>query len=238
MSTLQERFAIAITHYEATKKTRFVPAHLAEFCKTTRAAVSGWVDGPTKDLKRDNNARAALFLGVSEKWLAGDKVPMLDDQSAASTMQSEQFHLDNNVELGKKVKIIHKTTPVISWVQAGAWTDAMRADVTNKIKDIPYNPKAGKNGFGLIVVGESMMPDFKPGIVIYVNPDYQFSDIKSGDLIIVSCAGDTEATFKKIVIEGSTKYLTPINKNWPEQFIPLREDCRFVGKVVGLYQEF
>ena len=82
-----------------------------------------------------------------------------------------------------------------------------------------------------------MSPKFEIGDRIYVNPDVQTFDLQSDDLVIVSCSGDTEATFKQLIIEGGSKYLKPLNPNWPEQIIKLSEDCRLVGKVVGLYRK-
>jgi SOS-response transcriptional repressor LexA len=65
----------------------------------------------------------------------------------------------------------------------------------------------------------------------------QTFDLQTGDLVIIACYGETEATFKKLIIEGDNKYLQPLNPNWPEQIIKLSEDCRLVGKVVGLYRK-
>ena len=82
-----------------------------------------------------------------------------------------------------------------------------------------------------------MKPDFKPGDRIYVNPDIQTFDLQTDDLVIIACSGETEATFKKLIIEGGDKYLQPLNPDWPDQIIKLTEDCRLVGKVVGLYRK-
>lgn len=134
--------------------------------------------------------------------------------------------------------IAGRLIPVISWVQAGSWTtvDAVPAG-TQFDEWLPPNPKCGKNGYGLEVVGESMLPDFRPGDKIYVNPDFQPSELKTGDLVIVSCEGDAEATFKKLIVESGNMYLQPLNPNWPEQTIPLMDGCKLVGKVVGLYRD-
>ena len=102
---------------------------------------------------------------------------------------------------------------------------------------LPPIKECGRNGYGLIVTGISMSPKFEPEDRIYVNPDFQVIDLKTGDLVIVSCAGDNEATFKQLIIEGTTKYLKPLNPKWDEQIIKLTEDCRLVGKVVGLYRK-
>ncbi len=134
--------------------------------------------------------------------------------------------------------IAGRLVPVISWVQAGTWTSADSVPMGTQFKEwLPPNPKCGKNGYGLIVVGESMFPDFRPGDKIYVNPDFQISDLKTGDLVIVACDGDTEATFKKLIVESNGMYLEPLNPKWHEKIMALREGCKLVGKVVGLYRD-
>lgn len=146
-------------------------------------------------------------------------------------------NLDNNVDLSQKIYPKGRPVPVISWVQAGDFTN-----VDTVIKDceidewLPPNDDCGRNGYGLRIVGNSMSPYFIPEDRIYVNPDVQTFDLKTNDLVIVSCAGDTEATFKKLIIEGASSYLQPLNPDWPEQIIKLTEGCKLVGKVVGLYR--
>ncbi|MDR8241331.1 peptidase S24, partial [Acinetobacter baumannii] len=34
-----------------------------------------------------------------------------------------------------------------------------------------------------------------------------------------------------------SKFLEPLNPDWPDKIIKLSEDCRLVGKVVGLYRD-
>lgn len=148
----------------------------------------------------------------------------------------QQF--DNNIDLSQKIYDRGRRIPVISWVQAGSMTSVDTVIKDAEIEEwLPPNDDCGKNGYGLRIVGNSMSPFFIPGDRIYVNPDIQTFDLKTDDLVIVSCLGDTEATFKKLIIEGSNRYLQPLNPNWPEQIIKLTEDCRLVGKVVGLYRK-
>ena len=52
MSTLQERFRLAIKHYEEATGKRFVKAHLADFCGVSRPAVSDWIDKMYKHLSK------------------------------------------------------------------------------------------------------------------------------------------------------------------------------------------
>ena len=144
--------------------------------------------------------------------------------------------IDKNVS--NPIPLIGKLIPVISWVQAGAWTTVDSVPAGTQFDEwLPPNPKCGKNGYGLEVVGESMLPDFRPGDKIYVNPDFQVSDLKTGDLVIVSCEGDKAATFKKLIVETDNMYLQPLNPEWSEKAIALEDGCKLVGKVVGLYRD-
>lgn len=143
-----------------------------------------------------------------------------------------------DVNISEPMPLIGKLIPVISWVQAGAWTTVEAVPVGTQFEEwLPPNPKCGKHGYGLEVSGESMLPDFRPGDKIYVNPDFQINDLKTGDLVIVACDGETEATFKKLIVESNSMYLEPLNPKWLEKIMELREGCKLVGKVVGLYRD-
>ena len=198
------------------------PADLARAADVSGVAAGKWVHGESQP-KAQKLKMIARFLGVSDDWLLTGK---------------EASKLDNNVDLSQKISIKGRPVPVISWVQAGAWTGVDSIPVGTQFEEwLPPNPDSGKNGYGLIVVGSSMKPDFKPSDRIYVNPDIQTFDLQTDDLVIVSCSGESEVTFKKLIVEGDNKYLQPLNPNWPDQIIKLTEDCRLDGKVVGLYRK-
>lgn len=98
MSTLQERFALAIKQYEKISGKRFVKAHLADYCGVSRPAVSEWIDKNVQTLEQVNAEKAAKFLGVNHRWLNGFDTPMLDSVKT-----------DNEVITNKPYK------PVIAW---------------------------------------------------------------------------------------------------------------------------
>ncbi|WP_349929439.1 S24 family peptidase [Acinetobacter sp. A1-4-2] len=228
MSTLQERMAQAKAHYESVTGKKFKNTELANFVGVSKVNVGLWLNGPTQELEGSNLLKAATYLKVNSRWLAGEKAPMI----------LENHKLDNNVDLSQKISLEGRPIPVISWVQAGSWTTVESIPADTQFEEwLPPNKDCGKNGYGLVVRGVSMSPRFEPEDRIYVNPDIQTFDLQTDDLVIISCTGETEATFKKLIIEGGEKYLQPLNPNWPEQIIKLTEDCRLVGKVVGLYRK-
>lgn len=131
------------------------------------------------------------------------------------------------------VPLFGKAVPVISWSEAKIWPDL---DLTKFEEWLPANFKCGKNGYGLTVIGESMLPDFRPYDKIYINPDFKTDDLKTGDLVIVACEQETEATFKKLIVESNGMFLEPLNPKWHEKIIKLRKECKLIGKVIGLYR--
>lgn len=172
----------------------------------------------------------ANFLKVNSEWLISGSGEM----TLNINPNKEKF--DSNTS--NRFPIAGRLIPVISWIQAGSWTTVEAVPAGTQFEEwLPPNPKCGKHGYGLEVVGESMLPDFRPHDKIYVNPDFQISDLKTGDLVIVSCDGETEATFKKLIVESNGMYLEPLNPKWLEKIMELREGCKLVGKVVGLYRE-
>ena len=228
MSTLQERMAEAKKHYENVTGKKFKNTELADYVGVSKVNVGLWFKGPTQELEGSNLLKAATYLKVNSRWLAGEKAPMV--------LGEQRF--DNNIDLSQKIALEGRPIPVISWVQAGSWTgvDSVPRD-TEFSEWLPPNPDCGKNGYALVVKGLSMSPKFDPEDRIYVNPDIQTFDLKTNDLVIVSCAGDNETTFKKLIIEGNERYLQPLNPLWQEKIMQLTEDCRLVGKVVGLYRK-
>lgn len=97
MSTLQERFALAIKHYEKTSGKKFVKAHLADYCGVSRPAASEWIDKNVQTLEQGNAEKAAKFLGVNHRWLNGLSLSMLDD------VNTEEY------------KLIVPYRPVMAW---------------------------------------------------------------------------------------------------------------------------
>ena len=198
-------------------------AKLARMIGVSRPTIGNWIEGKSAPTG-ENLTNLANALKVDPNWLMSGK--------------ESRVRLDNNVDISQKIPFEGFPVPVISWVAAGSFgpieTVLRDAEVDEYLPPIK---ECGKNGYGLVVTGISMSPKFEPEDRIYVNPDFQVSDLKTGDLVIVSCAGDNEATFKQLIIEGTTKYLKPLNPKWGEQIIKLTEDCRLVGKVVGLYRK-
>lgn len=129
------------------------------------------------------------------------------------------------------IPVAPRMAPVLSWVQAGTMTNVEAVDMSQVGEWLPIPEGECEKCFYLKVQGLSNFPDFQEGDYILVDPTLQFSDMNSGDIIVVRKFDD--ATFKKLVIEtDGSKYLQALNPEFKPNIIALDEDCRFVGEVV------
>lgn len=191
----------------------------------------------------------ATLFKVDPVWLATGEGEMLTKPTPSELMQRIR-----DIENGgaRDSKIAPKGTvnvpmadnsdevPILSWVAAGSWSNVEAVTFDDAIGRVSRPKNLSKNGFALIVRGESMLPKFDPDDIIYVEPQTGLFALRNNDLVIVQCNDDTEATFKQLVL-GETSddmYLRPLNPNWHEQKMLPMGECNLVGKVVGKYVEF
>lgn len=124
--------------------------------------------------------------------------------------------------------------PIISYVQAGAWSpecDARNLDGT--VDYILTSEFHSLSTFALKVKGKSMEPDFVEGDVIIVDPELHPGP---GDYVVAKNGSD-EATFKKYRARGISESgeeifeLIPLNEDYAVRS-SAKEKIRIVGVVV------
>ncbi|MBE9590009.1 helix-turn-helix domain-containing protein [Moraxella sp. K127] len=136
---------------------------------------------------------------------------------------------------------VENPVPIISWVAAGSWSSSDAVEWLDE--DTEYLPRPANlsaDGFCLRVRGVSMMPEFKPDEVIFVEPNFGVWDLKNGDLVVVCENDNHEATFKQLIM-GETSadmYLKPLNPDWHEQRMTPKSEWELVGKVVGKWVKY
>ncbi|MGP5103636.1 helix-turn-helix domain-containing protein [Psychrobacter celer] len=123
--------------------------------------------------------------------------------------------------------------PVISWVAAGSFSDVMPVTIDDAIEWIDRPAHLSARAFGLVVQGRSMWPEFKPGEIIYVEPEISPLELEDGALVVIHCNDDKQATFKQLILGDSPEdmYLKPLNPDWPDQKIIPMGECTLVGVV-------
>ncbi|WP_431688934.1 LexA family protein [Hahella sp. NBU794] len=118
--------------------------------------------------------------------------------------------------------------PLISWEQAATWVE----EKEHNIQDAMHYPcpiKCSDQTFVLVVPGISMSPILNEGEYIFIDPDIK---PKHGSNVIVRLNGSKQATIKQVVVEAGQEYLKPANPQWPEQIVPLDENCTVIGVVI------
>ena len=184
----------------------------------------------------------ANILKVNPNWLATGEGEMTNKPTLEQLR--EQIKEIENKKMGElepsNILSNQNPVPVISWVAAGSWTDTVAVTLDDVIEYLPRPADLSAKGFCLVVRGESMLPEFKPNEIIYVEPEIGFWDLKNGDLVVVQEANNSEATFKQLVIGETSEdiYLRPLNKNWHEQRMIPKSEWTLVGKVVGKWVKY
>lgn len=118
--------------------------------------------------------------------------------------------------------------PLISLVQAGVWTEIQELPPLD-VELYPCPIKCSQHSFIVKVEGESMLPRFEEGDLIYVDPEAQ---VENGSYVVARLDDENQATFKQLIIDGNKKYLKALNPDWPNKFVPINGNCTIVGKVV------
>ena len=85
--------------------------------------------------------------------------------------------------------------------------------------------------FALHIVGDSMKPTIPRGSVVIVDPSTE----ATSRVVMVRQNGDSEATIKRLVIEGGVRYLKPDNPRYP--IMEMRADAIICGVAVKVGQD-
>lgn len=184
---------------------------ISKTLKVSKGAVSQWLNGTAKP-SGENLFRLSGLLKCSQEWLISGK-------------GEPEAQLVRDTAPGPEFK---KKLPLISWVQAGAWSTIVEKHPSQALH-YPCPVACSDRSFVLEVQGISMEPQFRNGDLIFVDPE---SEWRNGSFVVARLDSEDEATFKQLIIEGGHKYLKPLNPNWPEQIIPINGNCTIVGVVV------
>lgn len=139
----------------------------------------------------------------------------------------------SNVEAGPDVR---GRIPLISWVQAGMWSEAVDIYEPGYAERwLPFLKSNGEKTFALRVVGDSMTARFgksyPEGCVIFVDPENRTPE--NGDRIIAKLEDTQEVTFKVFTKDAGRCWLRPLNDSHP----PIYDAFSVVGKVIGKWED-
>ena len=214
MKTVAERLRLA------REQRGWTQSQLAAASDVSQGTIGNIESGARQS--RGSLPKIAKALGVSHDWLAdgeGEMVPVGGRVEASNVTPAP---------------IGTRPVPLISYVQAGYWTEATDpATVGDGFEYLLTDQELSGSAFALQIEGDSMLPQFKPGDRVIVDPEIC---PQPGDFV-VAMNGGHEATFKKyrprsLDASGNVVFeLVPLN----EDFAPMRSDqtpIRIVGTMM------
>lgn len=201
---------------ELRKKHGLTQQKLGELIGVKKSSISQW-ENDEHSPSGDNLAQLSKVFGVSAHWLAtGKGSPELLNVEPAVIPQ------------GNRV-------PILSYVQAGNWREMCEQATTfdGNVEYVSAGGEIGPYGFGLWLRGDSMLPQFKEGDLIIVDPD---ESPQPGDYVVAKNGSD-EATFKKYRPRGIDESgleafeLVPLNDDYPTMHSD-RQHIQIIGVMV------
>lgn len=201
---------------ELRKKHGLTQQKLGELIGVKKSSISQW-ENDEHSPSGDNLAQLSKVFGVSAHWLAtGKGSPELSNVEPAVIPQ------------GNRV-------PILSYVQAGNWREMCEQATAfdGNVEYVSAGGEIGPYGFGLWLRGDSMVPLFKEGDLIIVDPD---ESPQPGDYVVAKNGSD-EATFKKYRPRGIDESgqevfeLVPLNDDYPTMHSD-RQHIQIIGVMV------
>jgi SOS-response transcriptional repressor LexA len=133
-----------------------------------------------------------------------------------------------------------RRVPVISYIQAGTPREVVDAYAEGDgFETLGIDPdladRLGPHAFALRVEGESMVPDFRPGDYVLVDPD---APVRPGDIVVAKLDRDQSATLKKYRSRGQDAEghpvfeLVPLNLDYATVTVDASSPGRIIGPVV------
>lgn len=214
--------------YEAKKRELGVTQQMiADALDITQGAVGHYLNG-----------RNALNVAVASAFANALKASIAEfSPSLAKDAAQYAGSIEKNFTYAGRYKEAPRY-PVISSVQAGAWSEAIEPYTLHEISTwLESDAHIQGKAFWLLVDGDSMTAP--TGLSVpqgsYVLFDTGREAI-NGSLVVAKMSDVNEATFKKLVIEGGHRYLKGLNPNWP--IVPINGNCKIIGVAVESKMRF
>ncbi|MDE1493182.1 LexA family protein [Xenorhabdus bovienii] len=215
---------------ERRRSFRLTQRDIAQVVGVSPSAVTQWEQDATIP-SGESLLSLSKALDCSPEWImTGKDIPPAKEPRHLS---ANQFNV--------------KEVPVVSWVQAGQWTEPCPFSTsefpTIKSADdtVVATMKVSDCAFALKIKGESMTSTSGPlsipeGSIVIVDPEYGDMHDVVGRIVVAQLGRTGEATIKKLVADGSIYYLMPLNPSF--KTIEVNEDCRLIGVVKQIIINF
>ncbi|RLA58800.1 MAG: hypothetical protein DRQ89_14930 [Epsilonproteobacteria bacterium] len=216
MTLFKERLESSLTD-AGMSKVKF-----AELLEVNDQNITHWIS--RNGVSKGKLFKAAKILNVDPEWL---------NTGTHSVKEiAEEYNPPNTDKTTLTAVSITGKIPVISWTTAGDWHE-----IASNLQDydadewIPAIGSHSAQTYALRIRGDSMEPTIPNGSTIVVDPAIPAD---SNRVVVIRQNGDTEATCKRLIIEGGKRYLKPDNPRYPIlEMLPDAVICGVAVKIVA-----
>jgi len=223
MSKLKENIELLM------QKKGWNPYDLANASGVNQSTIHRFLAGDHGEPRSSTIKKLAVGLGVTELQLRG-LIDNYDTKLESSLLTVQEPSVWNE-------PIKSGFVPLISWVSAGIWCEAIDSYAVGDAEEWMHCPeKHSDNTYALRVRGDSMtnpipsQPSYPEGCIIYVDPKVQ---VHNGCRVIAKLPGINEATFKEYREDGGKRYLKPLNPQYP--MVEIFDNTLLCGVIIGKY---
>lgn len=207
------------------KLHKLTQERFAERLGVERGAVGNWELG--KGIKTENLAQISDEFNVPLDWIAHGRGPT----PGTNEPDPSPIHRPPPVILGER------DMPVYAAVEGGAGEMVVSTDPIELVPR-PWYMREVRDGYAVLVVGDSMVPVFEPGDIAVVNP--RLPPMRGKDLILISNEerGEFRASIKRLVNMTAVHWhLHQFNppRGQQQDFAWARKDWPKALRVVGKY---
>lgn len=186
----------------------------------SRTAIVQWESGATKEVEAGNLLKAAKILNINPEWLQFGT----GDIKALSLGKP-------NLEL---IGLSNKKVPILSYTQTTSYMDIENKDVLFTGIDQELAAVTGAHIFAIVIKGESMFPDIKPGDIVIFDPDIK---PLPGEVVLIKLEKEKTpilGKYRPLEKNGtdSAFEIIPGNEFWPKVIVNANNPGHIIGTLV------
>lgn len=204
---------------EPVQTSELMSLKLIRISRLKQFAATRQLEGPVAlgaAIGKKPNQASDLLSGTAS---FGEKVARsIETAAGLPTNWLDQLDMEENAEAGPALRGV---VPLLSDIQAGMYKEFVdnfhSGDGGKEL--VPTSVPVQKHTFALRVCGDSMEPEFQPGMILIIEPNIE---PHPGDYVVAR-NGDGETTFKQLVKDGADWYLKPVNPRYPIKLLAKSE---------------
>jgi SOS-response transcriptional repressor LexA len=215
------------------KKHKLTLQQVGDVFGISRSSVSDWESGKTRP-DQDKLPGLATLFGITVDDLLSKspgKRPVIDESKSSQTRTLSRSSMAG-------VEIPAEKLPVISWTQAGHWSEIVNNLQAGGVEEWVVCPFPDSE-FVLKVPGQSMHNpggdlSFRDGEFLSVSTKVEPQHLS---LVVVKRDNEASAIFRQLLIENDgVLILQTLNTSWPERYIKVDEHVQLIGVVTGQWR--